>query len=134
MTATPPLPYLRRYAAFGLWANKTIGDYAVRRAAERQDATAFVDGAHVFGPNRDDASTDMADALMRHSLYVGDVVGMLLPNQSGAAVINLAVRLAGSSSWRAPRSNGMLKGQYMLTDSRCRAIFVADQFCGFLAP
>ena len=72
MTATPLPPHLRRYTASGLWANKTIGDYAVQRAAERPNATAFIDGAYVL--DRQTVATQalaLADALTRTCLHAG---------------------------------------------------------------
>ena len=132
MTATPLPPHLRRYAARGLWANRTIGDYALQRAAERPDATAFVDGVHVL--DRQSVAMQalaLADALTRTGLRTGDVVGMLLPNWSEAAVINLACAVGGFVVMPIVPIYRHAEVRFMLADSRCRAVFVADRFRGF---
>ena len=132
MTGTSLPPHLRRYAGLGLWADRTVGDYALQRTSDRPDATAFVDGPLTLDRQTVAAQgLALADAMTRSGLCAGDVVGMLLPNWSEAAVINLACALGGFIVMPIVPIYRHAEVRHMLTDSRCRAMFVAHSFRGF---
>jgi acyl-CoA synthetase (AMP-forming)/AMP-acid ligase II len=121
-------PHLKRYAGLGLWADRTIGDYAVQRASDNPNATAFIDGSDVL--DRQTVATRalaLADALTSNGLRTGDVVGMLLPNWSEASVINLACAFAGFIIMPIVPIYRHAEVRYMLADSGCRTVFVADR-------
>ena len=125
-------PHLARYAGTGAWSDRTLGDLAVARAAERPDAAAFVAGdATITRAGALDDALALAAGMARLGVKPGDVVALLLPNWAEAATINLACALGGFVAMPIVPIYRHAEVGFMLADSDCRLAFVADVYRGF---
>lgn len=120
------------YRRKGLWAGRTLIDYAIEAAAAKPYTPVFLGADHVadFASLLSDAEA-LAVELWERGLRPGDVVSFQLPNWMEAAVINLAAcRLGLICAPLVPiyRDAELL---FMLNDSRCKVIFIPSVFRSF---
>lgn len=126
-------PHLARFVGKGLWADVTIGDLAVRGADVQAGAPTFIaeDNTVLDRAGILTQALALADGMRQAGLRPGDVVGMLLPNWIEAATINLASALGGFVVLPIVPIYRHAEVRFMLADSACRMVFVADTFRGF---
>jgi acyl-CoA synthetase (AMP-forming)/AMP-acid ligase II len=125
----PPAAHHRRYAAAGVWRNKTIADLAIDLAGRDPEAPLFLDA----GPRADRQSV-LADAealaasLAELGLKAGDVVSFQIPNWIEAAVVNLSAAIGGFVVNPIVPIYRDAEVGMMLADCGARALFVAGEF------
>lgn len=132
-----PLPGLSErsvseYRRKGLWAGRTLIDYALEAAAAKPDTPVFLGTDRVadFASLLSDAEA-LAAALWERGLRPGDVVSFQLPNWMEAAVINLAACRLGLICAPLVPIYRDAELSFMLNDSRCKAIFIPSVFRSF---
>lgn len=121
-----------RYAASGVWRERTVAMDALDRAFADPDGAVFVgeDGPWTYASVMSDAEA-LAASLYDLGLRSGDVLSFQLPNWPETAVINLAAcRLGLVCCPLVPiyRDNDL---SFMLRDSRSRVLFIPGTFRGF---
>lgn len=121
----------QRWVAEGKWLNRTLAD-AVREAArdQPQRVTQVCGGRGVTAGEIWEGATRLAGALQAHGLQAGDVVAFQTPNWHEAAFIDVACCLLGLVVCPIVTIYRDREVELILSDSRAKAIFIAENFRG----
>ncbi|GHC69570.1 cyclohexanecarboxylate-CoA ligase [Pseudorhodoferax aquiterrae] len=121
----------QRWVAEGKWLNRTLAD-AVREAArdQPQRVTQVCGGRGVTAGEIWEGATRLAGALQGHGLQAGDVVAFQTPNWHEAAFIDVACCLLGLVVCPIVTIYRDREVELILSDSRAKAIFIAENFRG----
>lgn len=124
--------HLRRYRDASLWGDRTIGDWARRRASDTPDTMAFPNDAAqpTYAELLADAEA-LAVSLAELGLRAGDVIAFQLPNWVEAAVINLAASLGGQIINPIVPVYRDAEVRQMLADGGAKAFFVCPSYRSF---
>jgi acyl-CoA synthetase (AMP-forming)/AMP-acid ligase II len=121
----------RQWVAEGKWLNRTLAD-AVREAARTQPGrvTQVCGGRGVTAGEVWEGATRLAGALQAQGLQAGDVVAFQTPNWHEAAFIDVACCLLGLVVCPIVTIYRDREVELILSDSRAKAIFIAESFRG----
>lgn len=122
----------QRWVAEGKWLNRTLAD-AVREAArdQPQRVTQVCGGRGVTAGEIWEGATRLAGALQAQGLQAGDVVAFQTPNWHEAAFIDVACCLLGLVVCPIVTIYRDREVELILSDSRAKAIFIAENFRGY---
>lgn len=116
----------------GAWRNLTLGDFARRMNEADPLRTIFIEnGRHIPAGHLVAAATRLAHGLRAGGLMPGDVISFQLPNWHEAGVIYLAAALAGLVVNPIVPIFRDAEVEFMLEDSRSKALFIPAQFRGW---
>ena len=121
-----------RWVAGGQWLNRTLAD-AVREAAQTEPGrvTQLCGGREVTAGEVWDQATRLASALWQRGFRAGDVVAFQTPNWHEAAFIDVAACLLGLVVCPIVTIYRDREVALILSDSRAKGIFIAENFRGF---
>lgn len=121
-----------RWVAGGQWLNRTLAD-AVREAAQTEPGrvTQLCGGREVTAGEVWDKARRLASALWQHGFRAGDVVAFQTPNWHEAAFIDVAACLLGLVVCPIVTIYRDREVEQILSDSRTKGIFIAENFRGF---
>lgn len=119
----------RELKAAGIWADKTIADYAQQMLSATPDRVIVVDRERNFTVRQlHDQAQRLARALVQRGLRPGDTVSFQLPNWYESVVVNLAAAMAGLVVHPLVPIFRDMEVSFMLQDSRSKLIFVPASF------
>ncbi len=119
----------RQWVQDGKWLNRTLAD-AVREAARDtpERVTQVCGGRPVTAGEVWDNASRLAGALQTQGLQAGDVVAFQTPNWHEAVFIDVACCLLGLVVCPIVTIYRDREVELILTDSRAKAIFIAESF------
>jgi non-ribosomal peptide synthetase component E (peptide arylation enzyme) len=122
----------RRYAASGLWMNKTFFDYIEQRSAAHPQREVFADARRriTYGELKDEILR-CAGFFRRIGIGRGDVVTIQLPNWIDFAVAFFALELIGAVANKVNPDFRARELEYILKFSGSRAYVFPREFRGF---
>ncbi|MEP6546338.1 MAG: AMP-binding protein [Gammaproteobacteria bacterium] len=118
--------------ATGDWPNKTVAQFALRRATAAPGRIQLIDGdlalsgAEIYG-----RAQRLAGYFLSIGLVPGDVVSFQLPNWWEASVVDIAASMTGVVTNPIVPINRDAEVSYMLNESRSRVMFVPQVFRKF---
>ena len=120
------------WVAKGQWLNRTIAD-AAREAASTEPGrvTQVCGGREVTAGEVWDKANRLASALWQGGFRAGDVIAFQMPNWHEAAFIDIAACLLGVVVCPIVTIYRDHEVELILSDSRAKGIFIAQQFRGF---
>lgn len=129
---TPPAAHHRRYVGTGVWADRTVADFARERAERDPDSVVFLGDASAatYATLLQDAEA-LAGALLDLGVRPGEVIAFQTPNWIEAAVINLAAALGGFVINPIVIIYRDAEVRQMLADCGARIFFHAASFRSF---
>ena len=121
-----------QWVAGGQWLNRTIAD-AAREAAinEPERVTQICGGREITAGEVWDKSTRLACALWHRGFRAGDVLAFQTPNWHEAMFIDVAACMLGLVVCPIVTIYRDREVELILSDSRAKGIFIAEQFRGF---
>lgn len=121
-----------RWVAGGQWLNRTIAE-AAREAAmtEPGRVTQVCGGREITAGEVWDKAQRLASALWQRGFRAGDVIAFQTPNWHEAAFIDVAACLLGLIVCPIVTIYRDREVELILSDSRAKGIFIAEQFRGF---
>lgn len=121
-----------RWVAGGQWLNRTIADAARDAAgAEPGRVTQVCGGREITAGEVWDKAQRLASALWQRGFRAGDVIAFQTPNWHEAAFIDIAACLLGLVVCPIVTIYRDREVELILSDSRAKGIFIAEQFRGF---
>ncbi|MFA5664551.1 AMP-binding protein [Castellaniella sp.] len=122
----------RQLKAKGIWAGKTIADYADAMLAATPDRVLVIERETEHTVRTLHAeSRRLARALIQRGYRPGDTVSFQLPNWYEAVIVNLAAAMAGLVVQPLVPIYRDAEVGFMLADSRSKLIFIPASFRGF---
>lgn len=116
----------------GVWADKTIADYAREMMAGTPDRVLVVEREREFTVRMlHDEAQRLARALVRRGYAPGDTVSFQLPNWYESVVVSLAAAMAGLVIHPLVPIYRDMEVGFMLRDSRSKLIFIPGSFRNF---
>ena len=116
--------------AQGLWVHETLAESLARAAADEPERILIIDGEFALSALSLQTQASALAQVMAAQYPAGSVISFMLPNWHEAAVIYMAVTLAGMVAHPVLPSLREHDLRFMLKDIDSRMIFIAAEFRG----